>query len=471
MKKKAFTLTELLVVVVIIGVLAAVVLPKFRQVIESRKTTEAEGIMIAVRNEQEARCLLDKRYTKDPTQLASLPKNLGKNYTYTLSAMGLSAQEKNNKYTLRMKSYGDGGICCEGAGCAGLSKDYPDCSSYNVSMNTECAAVAIEKEPNPKIEPIVPPQVCTPGSKREIVHKCGIETGWKCNEDGSGWKNYEESCEYTEQEKTSCECDDTPAQTADCDDYCLAYYGSQKDAIEAGCLGQYETVGSFTIKRACVDGKWETPSNVTIDAFEPDFSKVCFERKEFTCAEWINKGKTCQYGRKDSGIDNNKVSGSQFGVSCCKQPVYQWKIDHKGNSAACHYYNPSASDPKSSSGLAFYGDCGCYVSYGNNSGGYEDYGPNNEVLSTHTSVVSPNRYASNCVNKNKYPEKQPNVFGRYSFQNNAAPSTLPSDFFNDPCDNGGSACIIIRYYTDQPKPGVDGQQVGHTYKCEVAGYQ
>ncbi|MBQ8033478.1 MAG: prepilin-type N-terminal cleavage/methylation domain-containing protein, partial [Elusimicrobiaceae bacterium] len=31
MKKKAFTLTELLVVVVIVGVLAAVVLPKFRQ--------------------------------------------------------------------------------------------------------------------------------------------------------------------------------------------------------------------------------------------------------------------------------------------------------------------------------------------------------------------------------------------------------------------------------------------------------
>ena len=41
-KKKAFTLTELLVVVIVIGVLSAVVLPKFSKVIETRKTTEAE---------------------------------------------------------------------------------------------------------------------------------------------------------------------------------------------------------------------------------------------------------------------------------------------------------------------------------------------------------------------------------------------------------------------------------------------
>ncbi len=38
MKNKAFTLTELLVVVVIIGTLSAVVLPKFTKVIETRRT-------------------------------------------------------------------------------------------------------------------------------------------------------------------------------------------------------------------------------------------------------------------------------------------------------------------------------------------------------------------------------------------------------------------------------------------------
>ena len=52
-KKKAFTLTELLVVVIVVGVLAAVVLPKFSKVMETRKTTEAEELMAAVRTEQE----------------------------------------------------------------------------------------------------------------------------------------------------------------------------------------------------------------------------------------------------------------------------------------------------------------------------------------------------------------------------------------------------------------------------------
>ena len=64
-KKKAFTLTELLVVVLIIGILSSIVLPKFTKTLETRKVTEAEDIMAAVRNEQEARCTLGKDYTGD----------------------------------------------------------------------------------------------------------------------------------------------------------------------------------------------------------------------------------------------------------------------------------------------------------------------------------------------------------------------------------------------------------------------
>ncbi len=134
MKKKAFTLTELLVVVVIIGVLAAVVLPKFTQVLETRRTTEAEEIMRAVRSEQEARCTLDKNYVGevDKAELASFPANEGNNYHYTLTATGIAAASRNKNYTLRIQSYHDGEICCDGDDCAHLGKTYPVCPARPV---------------------------------------------------------------------------------------------------------------------------------------------------------------------------------------------------------------------------------------------------------------------------------------------------------------------------------------------------
>ena len=64
--KKAFSLTELLVVVLVLGVLAAVGVPKMKQVLESRKTTEAEEVLSAVRSEQEMRCVMGKSYQVDP---------------------------------------------------------------------------------------------------------------------------------------------------------------------------------------------------------------------------------------------------------------------------------------------------------------------------------------------------------------------------------------------------------------------
>jgi len=133
-KKRAFTLTELLIVVIVIGVLSAVVLPKFSKVIETRKTTEAEEIMAAVRTEQEQRCSLNKLYTNDFAKLENaLPASETQNYTYNLSGASISATSKGSlNYTLKMPSFADGRICCdteaEGNQCANLNKDYPPCN-------------------------------------------------------------------------------------------------------------------------------------------------------------------------------------------------------------------------------------------------------------------------------------------------------------------------------------------------------
>ena len=144
-KKKAFTLTELLVVVIVIGVLSAVVLPKFSKVVETRKTTEAEEMMAAVRTEQEKRCALDKAYTTDAAtvNLASLNT---KNFNYTLKNTGIEAASKGKYgYTLKMPSYRDGRLCCDSAEqCAKLNKNYPACNELiakaDYTSGAECAA-------------------------------------------------------------------------------------------------------------------------------------------------------------------------------------------------------------------------------------------------------------------------------------------------------------------------------------------
>ena len=153
LKKKAFTLTELLVVVVIIGVLAAVALPRFTRTVETRKTVEAEALMKAVRTEQERRCTLDKHYLSKATDIKNvLPENDTPNYTYSLTGTGIEAASKGKyAYTLKMPSYHDGRICCESkAECDRLNKNYPLCSELiaraDFRSGDDCAVAPVVKE-------------------------------------------------------------------------------------------------------------------------------------------------------------------------------------------------------------------------------------------------------------------------------------------------------------------------------------
>ncbi len=186
-QKRAFTLTELLVTVVIIGVLAAVVLPKFNKVMEGMKTGEAERMLTSVRTEQEARCTLGQNYLADGAKVRAFPGNTSKNYTYAFSGSGMSARSKSGTYILQMPSYMDGRICCDGAGCAGLNKDYPTCEALtalpNYQPGTECAAASATPTPTP--------QGCGEKPTQPEDKLCG------CN--NTGHQSYtwnEESCEW-----------------------------------------------------------------------------------------------------------------------------------------------------------------------------------------------------------------------------------------------------------------------------------
>lgn len=140
--KKAFTLTELLVVVIVLGVLSAVAVPKFTRVLETRRTTEAEDMLSAVRAEQEVRCVMGRKYTGDlgKIQLAKNAKSV--NYDLDLKEKGAIATRGDNKeYELRIL-YQNGEICCWGDGCDALNKSYPRCDSDWGNIADECAGEA-----------------------------------------------------------------------------------------------------------------------------------------------------------------------------------------------------------------------------------------------------------------------------------------------------------------------------------------
>ena len=191
-KKKAFTLTELLVVVIVIGVLSAAVLPKFSKVIETRKTTEAEELMASIRTEQEKRCALDKPYLTDLSNMSEIVKKTDtKNYQLTLQDKGVIASSKGNySYNLQMPSYADGRICCDGDDCAKLNKNYPSCQGFTYEPSPDsCAGTPPPPDPEPKscAGTAVTERACTSGCGTEHrTATCNTATG---NWEYSAWDN------------------------------------------------------------------------------------------------------------------------------------------------------------------------------------------------------------------------------------------------------------------------------------------
>ena len=261
-KRKAFTLTELLVVVVIIGVLSAVVLPKFTKVMESRKTSEAEEMMSAVRNEQEARCTISKNYQKDLGKLASY--RAGKNFTYAdLDGVGMTATASSGKYTLKMPSYADGRICCDDEYCQNsLNKSYPKCNELsnfvagNASCNADWAAEGGYTEGE---EPT--PSECTDGQEEEqaCTNNCG-EAGTQKNRCVSGhWQGWG-ACSAAD--KASC--GEPPT-------------GKCKDG-ETNKLGE-TTGGCAEVLLSCVNGEWVYPPQTVLkpgnDCWKDEGNKAC----------------------------------------------------------------------------------------------------------------------------------------------------------------------------------------------------
>lgn len=137
-----FAVTELITVVLMLGVLSVMLLPKFTKMIDSFRVTQAERLALAIRGEQEQRCASDRKYTQNPDHLKVLPSDITKDsntfshgdFTYTLSSGGLVVVNNVNNYTLEVPSYTDGRLCCDN--CADLNRDYRTCADLTDTTTT-----------------------------------------------------------------------------------------------------------------------------------------------------------------------------------------------------------------------------------------------------------------------------------------------------------------------------------------------
>lgn len=112
MQKKAFTLIEIIVTIIIIGAMASFALPRFNNAVETTKSAEGKQILLSLLNAQKIHYLEKGAYTTDLGELdVSIPGSTNFRNILLRTSDPIATIERNTLYILKI--YLDGSFTCE----------------------------------------------------------------------------------------------------------------------------------------------------------------------------------------------------------------------------------------------------------------------------------------------------------------------------------------------------------------------